>query len=206
MKKVSHGRKRYFLQISPPHVQYNFNKPEEVFFTKNPMSGLAEPDQITKENFLHKWHISPKNFLGTKLCSFNNPTGFHRYMFKKFFARSPTYSAQSPKPKEEFFSIEKIVNSLLLLLWTLKIQFYNLTTAAFPLTLANCISTEVRWILAQSQNIITKILFVCTTSFYLRKLPRDGRILFQQTRRNLFQQNSGNVQRFFFTKSPFPKE
>ena len=45
-----------------------------------------------------------------------------------------------------------------------------------------------------------KIFFVFVTSFYLRKLPRDGRIIFQQTRRILVQQNTEIVQRLFFPK------
>ena len=122
-------------------------------------------------------------------------------MSKIILARSRTFSAQSQKPKKEsLFSNENVVNSHSLLLWALRIQFYNPTPAASPLTLANCNSAEVRWILAQSQNINTKFLFVFATSFYFRKLTRDGRIIFQQTRRILVQQNSEIVQSFFSSR------
>ena len=158
-------------------------------------------NKVTKEKCLQKWHISPKNSWGQNYAVLITQQVFIATCPKKFSQQVGHILLRVQNPKGSFFSIEKIVNSLSLLLGTLRIQFYNPTTAAFPLTLANCISAEVLWILAQSQNIVRKILFVFTTSFYLRKLPRDGRIIFQQTRRILCQQNSENVQSFFLHKN-----
>ena len=70
MKTVSHHRKLHFSKISPPHVQYNFNKPEEVFLTKSPMSVLSEPEQFNDRNMSTQIPYFPEKFPGDKIMHF----------------------------------------------------------------------------------------------------------------------------------------